>query len=412
MTKNRKRVEVFIILVMTLIISASASVSRNTVAGEEPAEQNLITSPGVTAGADTMLTTEASVYACAAYANGNGVTAGVAEVVDDYKDLPFIVQLVEVSVASAPTEEMLEIANIHAEWSDKLMANIEKEMNVRAEASADSALVGKLKKGDLATVLAKEGEWYKISSGNVEGYVKAQYCLTGDDAYAYAMKNCHTTVTSTTSGLRIRTAPSTDSKSVKSIGKGDTILMDASAEEVDGWVAVIYKKNTCYVSADYVTLALNTGSALTMDEIAEIKRKEAEALAAAKAKQVASPGMINNGGLAASVDDVTLLAALISCEGGNQPYEGQVAIGAVVVNRVKSSRYPNTIAEVIYAKSQFTPANNGKLAKKLESGTISETTMQAAEAALAGDSPVGGACNFRQTKTGHEGIAIGGHVFY
>ncbi|MDD6504003.1 MAG: cell wall hydrolase, partial [Lachnospiraceae bacterium] len=130
-----------------------------------------------------------------------------------------------------------------------------------------------------------------------------------------------------------------------------------------------------------------------------------------KAKQTESAGTVTGSALAANVDEVTLLAALIQCEAGNQSYDCQLAVGAVVVNRVKSPSYPNTLVEVIYQKSQFGPASNGALAKRLNK-SISETAMAAASAALNGDSNVGGACNFKLTKSGHEGIAIDALVFY
>jgi spore germination cell wall hydrolase CwlJ-like protein len=105
-----------------------------------------------------------------------------------------------------------------------------------------------------------------------------------------------------------------------------------------------------------------------------------------------------------------LLAALIQCEAGNQPYEGKLAVGAVVMNRVRSGGYPNTISGVIYASGQFTPAGNGKVAKRLEAG-IQESCIQAAREAIAGASNVGGATHFRRAGN-HDGLVIGNHVFW
>jgi hypothetical protein len=108
-------------------------------------------------------------------------------------------------------------------------------------------------------------------------------------------------------------------------------------------------------------------------------------------------------------DDVTLLGALIYCEAGNQSYEGMVAVGAVVMNRVYSSSFPNTISEVIYQSGQFTPAYSGTLASALANG-VPSTCYEAAAAALAGENPVGSALYFN-TGTG-KGIRIGDHQFY
>lgn len=403
MDKNRKCMEVFALLGLTLMISISAVLTNDTaIVQSATLEQGTTMQAGVASAIDNTLALAAIPSSEAA----DNVIAGVSGVVGDYEETVYV-ERGEVDVVAASGEE----EEPESEWSDKLMADVDKEMNVRADANAESAIVGTLHKGDLATVLEDQGEWIKITSGNVEGYVKSDYCVTGEEAYDYAMENCHTTATVLTNGLRIRKDMSTESGVVKTLAENDAILVDTDAEVEEGWVAVIYNKETYYVSADYVDVALSTGTALTVEEEAEIARREAEAAAAAKAKQTESAGTVTGSALAANVDEVTLLAALIQCEAGNQSYECQLAVGAVVVNRVKSPSYPNTLVEVIYQKSQFGPASNGALAKRLNK-SISETAMAAASAALNGDSNVGGACSFKLTKSGHEGIAIDALVFY
>lgn len=403
MDKNRKCMEVFALLGLTLMISITAVLTNDTaIVQSATLEQGTTMQAGVASAIDNTLALAAIPSSEAA----DNVIAGVSGVVGDYEETVYV-ERGEVDVVAASGEE----EEPESEWSDKLMADVDKEMNVRAEANAESSIVGTLHKGDLATVLEDQGEWIKITSGNVEGYVKSDYCVTGEEAYDYAMENCHTTATVLTNGLRIRKDMSTESGVVKTLAENDAILVDTGAEVQDGWVAVIYNKETYYVSAEYVDVALSTGTALTVEEEAEIARREAEAAAAAKAKQTESAGTVTGSALAANVDEVTLLAALIQCEAGNQSYDCQLAVGAVVVNRVKSPSYPNTLVEVIYQKSQFGPASNGALAKRLNK-SISETAMAAASAALNGDSNVGGACSFKLTKSGHEGIAIDALVFY
>jgi hypothetical protein len=111
----------------------------------------------------------------------------------------------------------------------------------------------------------------------------------------------------------------------------------------------------------------------------------------------------------ASSDDTTLLAAIIYCEAGNQSYEGKVAVGAVVMNRVYSASFPNTISEVIYQSGQFTPASSGALASALANG-VPSSCYDAAVAALNGENPVGSALYFN-TGSG-KGVKIGDHQFY
>lgn len=110
-----------------------------------------------------------------------------------------------------------------------------------------------------------------------------------------------------------------------------------------------------------------------------------------------------------SSNDQTLLAAIIFCEAGNQPYDGQVAVGAVILNRVRSSVYPNSIAEVIYQSGQFGPAMTGWLDSVLVSGSYTSTAMQAAADALAGSNPIGNCLYFG---CGSYGIQIGDHFFH
>ena len=111
----------------------------------------------------------------------------------------------------------------------------------------------------------------------------------------------------------------------------------------------------------------------------------------------------------ASSSDLELLAALIYCEAGNQPYEGQVAVGAVVMNRVNSGSFPGTIKDVIYQSGQFTPAYSGALASALANGSGANYTGAASEA-MAGSDPTGGALYFNVHQG--TGIKIGAHWFF
>ena len=111
--------------------------------------------------------------------------------------------------------------------------------------------------------------------------------------------------------------------------------------------------------------------------------------------------------------DRYLLANLIYCEAGGESYEGQVAVGSVVMNRVLSSVYPNTITGVIYQSGQFSPVASGRLALALAEGRATAKCYQAADAVMSGTTNVGNCVYFR---TPIEGITpkytIGGHIFY
>lgn len=115
--------------------------------------------------------------------------------------------------------------------------------------------------------------------------------------------------------------------------------------------------------------------------------------------------------LLAKSEDVRIMAAMIQCEAGNQPMEGQIAVGAVIMNRVRSAGYPNTIAEVIYQPSQFGPSDSQTFANLLANDTIKESCREAAKQAYLGADNVGGALHFQRVGY-REGLVIGDHVFY
>lgn len=128
--------------------------------------------------------------------------------------------------------------------------------------------------------------------------------------------------------------------------------------------------------------------------------EEAERIAREKAEAEAA---------AAAQAEKELLASLIFCEAGNQPYEGQVAVGAVVMNRINSSSYPDTMEEVIYQSGQFSPAMSGWLDRVRANQGYTEAAMQAAEDALAGSNPIGDCLYF---SVGGYGTRIGDHLFH
>lgn len=134
---------------------------------------------------------------------------------------------------------------------------------------------------------------------------------------------------------------------------------------------------------------------------AYLKKVEEEKRAAEEAARAAREQAVRE-------SEQELLAALIFCEAGNQPYDGQVAVGAVVMNRVRSGSFPNTITDVIYQSGQFTPAMTGWLDLVLASDGYTDSAMQAAADALSGSNPIGDCLYF---STGGGGYQLGDHYF-
>lgn len=287
------------------------------------------------------------------------------------------------------------------EKSDLVMADVKVALNVRAEASEDSEKVGLLYRDCGGRILERKDGWTKIESGDLIGWAKDEYLLFGEKAEALANEVGNRIVTIETETLRVRKEPSEEAAILGMLAQDDALEVVEIVN--DDWVGVYFENDTAYVSAKYVKVDFRIDAGETM---ALIKKREEEA-AAIRKQEIANA----NQAVIADADDLRLMAALIQCEAGSEPYEGKLAVGAVVMNRVKSGAYPNTISGVIYASGQFTPAVNGKVAKVYNNGNISDSCYQAAQEAMSGLSNVGDATHFRVAGN-HDGILIGRQVFW
>lgn len=302
---------------------------------------------------------------------------------------------------------------------DKLvMANVEEAVNVRESASEDSKLIGKFFKECGGEIVDKDNGWTKVKTGDLTGWIKNDYLMFGDKAVELANKVVEKTATCTTDCLRVRKSADPDATVLDLLAKGDKIGVLGQEGE---WTKVEFSDGEeGYVSTEFVTVADSLGTGKTIETIKaeeeKVKKEKAEAEAAAKKAEVEAgrttqTTKTNNGAVAAGVSDQVLLAALIQAEGGNQPYEGQVSVGTVVMNRLRSGRYGSSISSVIYAKGQFGPAGSGQVAQIAAAGPKA-SCLQAAQDALNGVSYIGGATHFRNIRSGYTGIVIGSHVFW
>lgn len=309
---------------------------------------------------------------------------------------------------------------------DKLvMANVDEAVNVRDSASEDGKLIGKFYKECAGTILEKGNGWTKIKTGELTGWVKNDFLLFGSDAAELADKVVEKTATSTADCLRVRQEADPDASVLDLLAKGDQISV---LEEEGEWVKVEFSDGEVgYVSSEYVKVADTLGTGETIESInakeEALKKEKEEALAASKkdsdkdsksekaSSENKEPEKTVTNAVAADCSDQVLLAALIQAEAGSQPYEGQVAVGNVVVNRLTSGRYGNSLYSVIYAKGQFGPAGSGIVAQNIAKGPKA-SCMQAAADALAGVNYIGSATHFRNVKSGYTGIVIGAHVFW
>lgn len=284
-----------------------------------------------------------------------------------------------------------------AELQTLVMANVSDSVNVRQEADEEAEAVGKLYKNCGGVILEQSGEWTKLQSGNLVGWAKNEYLLFGEEAEALREEAGTLEATITTDALRVRKEASEDAGVYGLVKSGETLTV---VEKQGEWLAVRYDEETVgYVSGEFANVEFTVATGKTNKEIEDEERaKELRKLTK------------NQGAVPTSVSDVALLAALIQCEAGSQSYEGQLAVGAVVMNRVRSGGYPNTILGVITAPGQFPPATNGSVATVAAEGPKA-SCMQAAQAAVDGATNVGGATHFSRTGS-RAGVVIGAHVFW
>nr|WP_296463940.1 cell wall hydrolase [uncultured Acetatifactor sp.] len=282
--------------------------------------------------------------------------------------------------------------------SNLVMANVQNALNVRSEASEESDKVGMLYKDCGGTVLERRDGWTKLQSGNIIGWASDEFLIFDDEALALANSVGKMVATVDTETLRVRMEPNTEAGIWGLLPGGEVV--EVLNQYDDGWVCIDFEGEDGYVSTEFLVIDFVIDAGETMEEIDARIAAEKEA---SRHK--------NFGEYTTDADTTLLLAALIYCEAGSESYEGKLAVGAVVMNRVRSGAYPNSIHGVIYASGQFTPAMNGKLNSVYASGSYSAECIQAAQEALAGVSNVGDLTHFRRNN-GREGLVIGNHVFY
>lgn len=288
--------------------------------------------------------------------------------------------------------------------SNLVMAKVNEYVNIRQEADQDAEKVGVLYKDCGGDILEKNNEWTKIKSGDVTGWIKNEYLYFGKEAEEVAKDVGVLTAYANTETLRVREEPSLEAGIVGLLANGQAV--EAIAEEGD-WVRVSYEGTTGFVSSEYVHVEFGIDTAESMEAIREREEAErARAAAEAEAKRVQQKEAVF-----ATASELDILAALIQCEAGGEPYEGQVAVGAVVMNRVRNGGYPNSITEVIYASGQFVPASGGRMESLILNKTTKASCVQAAQEAINGACNVGDALHFRRNN-GRPGLVIGNHVFW
>ena len=294
--------------------------------------------------------------------------------------------------------------------------------DVHAEADETSPVLVKLS-GTQAVVLGHDEDWTKVQVGDITGWVESEHLTNGSDTTEDIVpESPEKTEQTGSTEEKIEQKEQTEEKESISEPEQNEAVQAVMAAAKDTQRINEQQKAIETQKAEEAAKAAEEQKAIQKAAEEAAKKAVAEAQAAAEeaarkaaaeaqaaAVQAAQQAVIAQAGV--SPQDVDLLAALIQCEAGGEPYVGQVAVGNVVMNRVESAGHPASIPDVIYAAGQFSPVRNGSLSRTLSTGRVSASCRQAAVEAIAGSSPVGDKLYFRRAN-GRGGQIIGNHVFY
>ncbi|WP_337623656.1 cell wall hydrolase [Gallintestinimicrobium sp.] len=295
-------------------------------------------------------------------------------------------------------------------------------LDIHAEANAASAVVGQVMEDGHVAILAKYNDWVQIQAGEIAGWVPAENLVETEISNEEAVAANEQVIAERTGA----TASEDEFFAEEEVQQDETAALQAEAseaaqneiEEVQAAeeAARLEAEAQAKAAAEEAARLEAEAQAKAAEEAARLEAEaqakaaeeaaqlEAEAQQAALAAQAAQTAAV-------SAEELKLLANIIYCEAGSESYVGKVAVGNVIMNRVKSASQPNTITEVVYAKGQFSPVRNGSLQRALSSDKADAACYQAAIEALAGAQPVGGKLFFRRNN-GRSGQVIGHHVFY
>ncbi|MCR4687141.1 MAG: SH3 domain-containing protein [Lachnospiraceae bacterium] len=197
-------------------------------------------------------------------------------------DTDVVVEQKEV-VETTTEDEEEDITNY---FTNLVIAQVNNYVNVRAENNTESEVVGKLYDKSVGDLLEEKDGWYKITSGNVTGYVSADYCVTGEEAAAMVDEVGTRIATVNTTTLKVRQDPSTDSPVLGLVPIAEELVV---TEELDGWVKVSIEEGDGYVSDEYVDLRTDFVHAESKEEEeARLAAEEAARQAARKAAAAAA----------------------------------------------------------------------------------------------------------------------------
>ena len=288
-------------------------------------------------------------------------------------------------------------------------------LDIHAEADGSSDVVGQVMDEGHVAILARTDGWVQIKAGEIVGWVPQENLIetevSNEEAHAANQK-----VIAEIAEEAMEAAEFAEEEAVVAFAQEVSAENVHQAETQNNIQEEAKRAAEEAAQRQAQAQAQAEAQRLAEEEAQRQAQAQAEAqrLAAEEAQRQAQAEAQKQAALAAAgatEEDLYLLANIIYCEAGGEPYVGKVAVGNVVMNRVKSSKYPDTIKGVVYDSGQFSPVSDGNLKRALKHNKANEDCYQAAMEALAGAQPVGDKLFFRRCN-GRSGQVIGHHVFY
>lgn len=284
---------------------------------------------------------------------------------------------------------------------------VEGGINIRSGASTDCDAIAYLERGMVGEYLGSEGEWSKIAVGDLVGYVLSEYILVGSAAVDFAEANFY----DLDNAFYYEAAEGT-ADAEETLDSDDEQNAEDS-DEANDTTEEITEEVTEEITTEEVIEEEVTTEAVVEEEVTE------EATTEEVAKEDNKPSTqetVNRGAFSLSEEDITLIAAIVANEAGSEPYEGQVAVANVVLNRLLAGYWGNTITGVVYAPNQFDVVYSAGFKSYVESGAHG-MSLDATLDAISGTNNVGNRMSFRPTyflnnNTFDDYIVIGNHLFF
>ncbi len=260
MISQKMKLEIAAVMAFTTVLSGVCVYGGQKENAQE--EPGAVQTADLTAGIRTVLNTENQQTA--------SVTSGVTDLLNDFSYVGVVDT--DTSLVAAAKNEGAEGQSDEEALPEELCgySNIgvavlsDGKLNVRANPSTDSEIVGKMADGDVCEILSTDGEWSSISSGNVEGYVKNEYLMSGKEALERAKGELRTVAEVQTDSLRVRAAASTESEILSVVQTGQDLAFVADHGD---WIEVEADGGSGYVSAEYVSVSDKLPTAKTISEL-------------------------------------------------------------------------------------------------------------------------------------------------